>query len=298
MFAMKFILACLWLLGALTWASPGGNLHPFGQSKYVCDFLGGAVIDIQQENRIEPATSPAVSTASGVFNVPWIKAPDADLSVPENRHGLGQWVGILGGACQEQDWRPFLQAGTFVWLDANGTSTADAFVEWFPAGARILSKENMTVSPGDQMQVVVDVRTRITGHVYMKNLNTGQEYEEDITSPSPEEPQFQICLGYGTALFFQEWMIADDRADVPIFNNVTFAGIGAWSRQGEYFDFGTGTQDYWNMTDANRLIAIPKELDEKRFVVYSPEGSTWIPPAIRNKGMPIPIIQPAIPGYA
>ncbi|KAI1079593.1 concanavalin A-like lectin/glucanase [Whalleya microplaca] len=290
MLAMNFSLASLWLLSALTWASPGRNVFPFGQSKYVCPFLGGGIIDIAQEDSSAAAATPAVQTASAEFNVPWIKAPNGNLSDPHNQHSLAQWVGILGNACERQDWFPFLQAGTAVSLDENGTSTVAAWVEWFPAAAHFLASENMTVSPGDQMQVTIDVYTRITGHVNMKNLNTGQEYDADVQADSPDQPNFQICLGNGTAQFFQEWAIAGDRGDVPVFNNVTFSGVRALSRGGEYFDLGTGTQDYWNMTDSDRDVSIPEQLGKDKFVIYSPQGLTWVPPEVHDNGIPNPPI--------
>lgn len=109
------------------------------------------------------------------------------------------------------------------------------------------------------------------------NQHTGQEYEKDVTADSPQDPEFLICLGYGTAQFFQEWVIADDRTELPVFNNVTFTNIEAIDRRSGHFDLGTGTQDYWNMIDAGRPVALPEEIDSSSFVVYSPEGSTWTP---------------------
>lgn len=111
----------------------------------------------------------------------------------------------------------------------------------------------------------------------MKNMRTGQAYDEDVTADSPRDPRFSICLGDGTAQFFQEWAIMDDRADLPIFNNVTFSNVMAQDRRGKSFDFNMGTQDYWNMTDADRQVAVPVEMNENTFVLYSPEGIKWDP---------------------
>ncbi|KAI1374906.1 concanavalin A-like lectin/glucanase [Hypoxylon crocopeplum] len=248
---------------------------------YVCPFLGGAVIDVDQvEGTGNGASQPAIRTVSAEWNVPWTKAnPHADLKDSGNRHSLAQWVGILGNMCDNSSWYPFLQAGTATQIDENGATTVNAWVEWFPAGAHVIPEQNMTVSPGDQMRVEVNVYTHITGHVSMKNLRTGQEYEADVKADSPEDPRFQICLGYGTAQFFQEWVIANDRGDLPVFNNITFTNVQARDRRGKAFDFSTGRKDYWNMTtDVGEHVAIPHEIDSKTFVIYSPKGGDWGPP--------------------
>ncbi|KAI1392264.1 concanavalin A-like lectin/glucanase [Hypoxylon trugodes] len=277
----SLILLCIWVFAAFSGAS-SGEARPFGLGvdKYVCTYLGGAVINVEQVNDTGTvAKLPAVRTVFAEWNVPWLKVPSGlNLSDPNNRHSLAQWVGILGGNCDEPGWFPFLQAGTAIDMDEKGVTEANAWVEWFPAGAHTIPNENMTINPGDQILTTIDVYTRTTGHVHMKNIRTGQEYETNVTADSPDDPQYQICLGKGTGQFFQEWTIANDRADVPVFNNVTFVGVGAIDRHGKAFDFSTGTGDYWNMTDSGRQVAIPEGTGQKSFVVYSPEGRMWIPP--------------------
>ncbi|XXH05859.1 hypothetical protein Hte_012299 [Hypoxylon texense] len=275
-----FVLACFWLLAAFALTSPKGSTSSgVGESKYSTSFLGGALINVDQTQFPGEAHElPAISTVSAEWNVPWMRAPPgADLSNPDNRHMMAQWVGILGNACDDKAWTPFFQAGTAIHMDQDGTTTAFAWFEWFPAGSHSIPSDVFTVKPGDQMRVIINVYTRTTGHVHMTNLHTGQEYEKDVTADSPQDPEFLICLGYGTAQFFQEWAIANDRAELPVFNNVTFTNIEAVDRRGAHFDFGKGTQDYWNMIDAGRPVALSEEIDSSSFVVYSPEGSTWIP---------------------
>ncbi|KAL7621283.1 hypothetical protein AAE478_008602 [Parahypoxylon ruwenzoriense] len=275
---LRFVFACLWFLAAISSASPGGRAFGFGVDEYTCSFLGGAVINVDQEEAAKAATLPAIRTVSAEWNVPWMKIPGGtDLSDPDNQHSLAQWVGILGNACDDKSWYPFLQAGTAIGVNEYGTTTAYAWVEWFPAESHSIPQENVTVGPGDQVRVTIDVYTRITGHVSIQNLNTGREYAADVKADSPEDPRFHICLGYGTAQFFQEWVIANDRAGLPVFNNVTFTNVAALDRRGKYFDLGMGTQDYWNMTAADKDVAIPEDIDEKSFVIYSPEGRAWSP---------------------
>ncbi|KAI1779399.1 concanavalin A-like lectin/glucanase [Hypoxylon cercidicola] len=276
---LGFVLACFWLLTTLALASPDRNVSSsVGVSKYSSSFLGGAVININQPQSPGKASVPAIRTVSAEWNVPWMKAPpDADLSNPNNRHKMAQWVGILGNACDDKNWSPFLQAGTATDIDENGITTAYAWVEWFPAGSHNIPSDAFTINPGDQIRVIVNVYTRTMGHVYMMNLRTGQEYEKDVIADSPQDPKFLICLGSGTAQFFQEWVIANDRAELPVFNNVTFANVEAVDRRGGRFDFNTETRDYWNMVDADRLVAVPEGINSNSFVVYSPEGSSWTP---------------------
>lgn len=189
-------LACLylWLLAAIAHAAPGGKIPiDSGAEKNVCSFLGGTVMNIKQTDNAQGTTKePAIRTVSAGWNVPWMKArPGVDLQRPENRHLLAQWVGILGNACDKRDWYPFLQAGTAIkvciwaaetrnlrdlrsWanlkcnqkqMDEKGTTTAYAWVEWFPAASHSIPTEKFIVNPGDRIRVVVDVYTRITGHV-------------------------------------------------------------------------------------------------------------------------------------
>ncbi|KAI0169741.1 concanavalin A-like lectin/glucanase [Hypoxylon sp. FL1284] len=277
---MKFlgvVLPYFSLLVAIALASPGDEIsYNFSVDKYTSSFLGGALINVNQAQ--EAPELPAISTVSGEWNVPWMRAPPgADPSNVDNHHKMAQWTGILGNACDDKAWSPFLQAGTATETDSNGTTTAFAWVEWFPASSHNIPSDVFLVSPGDRMRVVTDVYTRTTGHVYMKNLRTSQEYEEDVTADSPRDPKFLICLGYGTAQFFQEWVIGDDRSELPVFNNVTFTNVETRDRRGTRFDLGTGSHDYWNMTDGDRAVAIPVEVASNVFVIYSPEGSVWEP---------------------
>ncbi|KAI1495950.1 peptidase A4 family-domain-containing protein [Biscogniauxia marginata] len=266
---------------ALCWAAPGPYVSegiaphggsPFGFEKRTCSFLGGAVIDVEQETPGEPA----LFTVTAEWNVAWLKpSPDVDYRIPDNRHSLGQWVGILGIACDRDDWYPFLQAGTA--MDGNGTSSASAWVEWFPAASQGVSKGNMAVSPSDQMRVSVQVSSRTTGHVYMENLSTGQKWDSPVNAPTPDDPRFQICLGHGNAQIFTEWGIKNDRDNPIVFNNVTFSNVAAVSRSQKNYDFGSGTQDYWDMSSDTTHFALPEAVDNTTFRLYTPEGKYWDP---------------------
>ncbi|KAI5867764.1 concanavalin A-like lectin/glucanase [Durotheca rogersii] len=311
---LKFVLTATWGLAAAAASSLGGRATSPGADKYFSPFLGGAVIDVQQEPPIVPTLPspggvgvtlgkpiepqrPAIRTASARWNVPWMQVPrDVDLGDPKNRHVLAQWVGILGNACANASWYPFLQAGTATGMGEHGNATAYAWVEWFPAGMHPIPPENMTVVPGDQIRVAVDVYTRVTGHVSMQNLRTGQTYDIAMTADSPSEPSFQICLGHGTALFFQEWaLFGDDHRyhhGPPVFENVTFADISAVDHRGHCFDLGADARDYWNMTVTaddgtaeDEGVAVPHQIDTKTFVIYSPTGKSWVP---RQRYGPLP----------
>ncbi|OTB10982.1 hypothetical protein K445DRAFT_16121 [Daldinia sp. EC12] len=168
MYAPGFALLCLCTLTTIANALGGGRWPlGIGMNKYVCSFLGGAVINIKQtETTREVDKLPAIRTVSAEWNVPWIKAPDnASLSDSDKRHSLAQWVGIMGDDCDNVNWYPFLQAGTVVEIGENEVTTASAWVEWFPAGPHFIPKENFTVSPDDKISVAVEVYTRISGHM-------------------------------------------------------------------------------------------------------------------------------------
>ncbi|OTB03992.1 hypothetical protein M426DRAFT_262665 [Hypoxylon sp. CI-4A] len=266
-----------WLLANLAGASPAGQLSRRDTSKTISTYLSGVSLNVPQTDAA--AALPAITTVSADWNVPWIQRGHLDLFWPDYRHLLAQWVGIMGQTAQNNGndgSSPFLQAGTATMLNGDGDTTVYAWYEWYPARSHRVT--DLDVKPGDDMHVEVKVYTPTTGHVYMKNLRTGQEHDADVTADKPEEADFQIWTGDGTAHFLLEWQVAqNDRAEVPVFNNVTFSNILALDRSAKAFDLSTGTGDYYDMTDANRNVAKSQEIDGKSLVVYSPDGKTWVP---------------------
>ncbi|KAI1489621.1 peptidase A4 family-domain-containing protein [Biscogniauxia mediterranea] len=253
--------------------------------KRTCSFLGGAVMTIPQQQANRDASVPALSSVTAEWNVAWLR-PDAgvDYGVPDNRHGLGQWVGVLGTGCARPDWYPFLQAGTAVSMDEHGESFAYAWVEWFPAASQDISKENMTVSPGDQMRVTVEVYSQTTGYVNLTNLSTNRSYAAAVSAPDAADPAQQICLGDGNAQVLAEWAIKDDRARPLVFNNVTFSRVSAVATtagQGgttTTYDFGSAEDtDLWDMSAGDAHYALPERVDNTTLRVYSPKGKDWDP---------------------
>ncbi len=61
-------------------------------------------------------------------------------------------------------------------------------------------------------------------------------------------------------------------------------GGDSGSGSGRHFDLGGPTADYWNMTQAGtgRPVSVSEPRGPDRFVVYSPEGVTWVPPPPRT----------------
>ena len=152
------------------------------------------------------------------------------LSHPPNTGGSGtwygsQWVGIdgytYGGA--------ILQAGTTsaVTYNDDGSSyqSANAWFEWFPNPESEIS--NFAVSPGDTMYVIVTAFNSMSGQVYMKNQNTGQETVQQFGAPSSDHALQGVNA---------EWIYEDFSAGglVPFasFSPVTFSGANAGTQNG------------------------------------------------------------------
>lgn len=85
--------------------------------RYVSNFLGGGVIDVAQSatgvDGEEWGPEPAVYSVTATWNVPFLDPnPGANLSNVDNRHTIGQWVGITGGRCKNHSGGALFQAGT------------------------------------------------------------------------------------------------------------------------------------------------------------------------------------------
>ncbi|RYP64843.1 hypothetical protein DL769_006518 [Monosporascus sp. CRB-8-3] len=292
MITMTCLFSCLCFLAALALASPHGCpdlrpslIHRSGVKRYVDTFRGGAIIDIPQLSH----DKPAVLSVAATWNIPFIKPnPGADLHDVNNRHEMGQWVGITGGHCDDAAGGALLQAGTDTALLENGKTEAFAWLEWLPAAAFALPPENMTVHPGDNIRVTIRIDTADEGFVEIQNLNTGQKWSDAVANPHPEAAGSAMCLGNGTAWFLNEWVLGvpgtkpdRERTVLPVFSNISFADVQARDRLGHHFNLGNPTADYWNTTQAGTEtpVFISEPVGAEEFVVYSPEGKGWVPSA-------------------
>ncbi|RYP35232.1 hypothetical protein DL767_003898 [Monosporascus sp. MG133] len=281
---------CLLLLAASALASPHGRrdfqpslIHRSGFKRYVDTFRGGAIIDIRQLSH----EKPAVFSVDATWNIPFIKPnPGADLRDVNNRHEMGQWVGITGGHCNDSAGGALLQAGTDTALLENGKTEAFAWLEWLPAAAFALSPANMTVHPGDNIRVTIRIDTTDEGFVEIQNLNTGHKWSDAVANPQPQAVGSAMCLGNGTTWFLNEWVLGipgakpdRDRTVLPVFNNISFADVQARDRLGHRFNLGGPTADYWNTTQAGTEmpVFVSEPVGAEEFVVYSPEGKNWVP---------------------
>ncbi|RYP85960.1 hypothetical protein DL770_004973 [Monosporascus sp. CRB-9-2] len=285
------LFSCLWLLAVSAMASPPGCrdfqpslIHRSGVKRYIDTFRGGAIIDIPQLSH----DRPAILSVEATWNIPFIKPnPGVDLRDINNRHEMGQWVGITGGHCNDSAGGALLQAGTDTALLENGKTEALAWLEWLPAAAFALPPENMTVHPGDNIRVMISIDTTDEGFVEIHNLNTGQMWSDAVANPQPESAGSSMCLGNGTAWFLNEWVLGvpgakpdRDRTVLPVFSNISFVDVQARDRLGHRFNLGSPTADYWNTTQAGTEtpVFVSEPVGAEGFVVYSPEGKNWFPP--------------------
>ncbi|KAI0020040.1 peptidase A4 family-domain-containing protein [Xylariomycetidae sp. FL0641] len=269
----------------------GHRINSPDQGAFVTSFLAGSLIQVDQTS----PDQPAVYSVSSDFNVAYLQTnPGVNYSNPANQLWFSQWVGINGADCKVNAY-PLLQAGTDTVMNETGHSVSLAWVEWLPAISDYLAPENMTVKPGDMMRVTVTAYTNITGAVTMINLSTGQNWTGPVDSKTPDDVTTQICLGQGNAEYMTEIVHrgngnGNGNNNPLVFNNITFANVGAVTRARARVDMGGGgpvaaaaanasasATQWWNTTDASGTVAVAEPRDARSFRVYSPKGKAWMP---------------------
>ncbi|KAF8342483.1 peptidase A4 family-domain-containing protein [Amanita rubescens] len=109
-----------------------------------------------------PGTFVAVT---GTFVVPTPSSPNGAVSV---------WVGIDGYSCGNA----FLQTGVDISYE-NGVVSLQPWYEWYP---NYPSDFNLSINPGDSVQLTVNAYTTTTGLVTIDNLTTGQSASRHVSS--------------------------------------------------------------------------------------------------------------------
>jgi hypothetical protein len=130
---------------------------------------------------ITASSGHSLSTVSAEWVVPTLsQVPIKGITTSD----VAEWVGIDGYNSSD-----VCQAGVLeiVQTAANGkaTVTCEAFDEWYPAAANILSASTFQVNPGDTLKVTVETAgagaTKAT--FIFDDVTTGHVYDTSLTAP-------------------------------------------------------------------------------------------------------------------
>ena len=182
------------------------------------------------------------------------------------------WVGIDGGSgtAYGQD---VLQAGIDAdayCSGANNFTHYDAFYEWAPSvGVTI---QNLAVSPGQEMYVVVWATSPTTGYAYVENLDTGQSAGLGIAPPAGTR-----LVGNSAEFIMERPMVGTTLANLARYTTefLTEAFAGDNRGLGSYPGYAASgdTLNYVTMLDnANKPISAPQLLGAASISI-SDEGS-------------------------
>ncbi len=182
------------------------------------------------------------------------------------------WVGIDGGAGTQYG-QDVLQAGIDADAYCSGPNTYtyyDAFYEWAPAvGVTI---QNLPVSPGQELYVVVWATTPTTGYAYLENLTTGQAAGLGIAPPANTR-----LVGNSAEFIMERPTVGTSLANLARYTTefLTEAFAGDNRGLGSYPGYAAAgdTLNYVTMLDnANKPISAPQLLGAASISI-SDEGS-------------------------
>ncbi|KAI1205519.1 concanavalin A-like lectin/glucanase [Annulohypoxylon truncatum] len=103
-------------------------------------------------------------------------------------------------------------------LKADGTTTARAWVRWFPKEAEF---QDIQVKPGDKVSMTVEAISNSTAAVAIENRSSKQSTIRKIQSVDSGNPPLDVCNGRGAAYAFIE-RIGSDSDTLPQFDDVIF----------------------------------------------------------------------------
>jgi Peptidase A4 family len=177
-------------------APAGGDFGPLG------GHWGGAVVQVASLNLNPPEPANVVFAE---WKVPTISTTPAESGTQI----VGFWVGLGGYGTNS-----LLQAGTAATLTGS-TVSYWAWTEWFPANYKV---DNLAVSPGDVVSVLVCAPQPTQGFVSMMNQNTNQAISVGISDPLGTTPYDGSTV---------EWIIEATGSQMPNFGTVAFTQVTA-----------------------------------------------------------------------
>ncbi|EIM79371.1 uncharacterized protein STEHIDRAFT_21274, partial [Stereum hirsutum FP-91666 SS1] len=166
---------------------------------------------------IADSDSATYTSVTGTFTVP---SPSAPEDGGEGQYSAAAWVGIDGNTCTSA----ILQTGVDFTTSDDGSTTYDAWYEWFPDDSYDFT--GIQFSAGDSVTVTVNATSSTSGTAVIENNTNGQKVSKSLTSTSP------LCQTN------VEWIVEDfDEGGSPVplvdFGTVTFTGAQAATEQGD-----------------------------------------------------------------
>jgi hypothetical protein len=161
-----------------------------------------------------PPSGQTFKAVSGQFNVP---TPSAPPSGGSGSYSASAWVGIDGDTYSAA----ILQAGVDFTANSDGSTSYDAWYEWYPDYAYDFTDFSFTA--GDEISVSITSTSSSRGKVVLENLTTGQSVSKSLSAPSSSSH-----LGGQNA----EWIVEDfdeggSQVSFADFGTVTFSSCTA-----------------------------------------------------------------------
>jgi hypothetical protein len=180
-----------------------------------------------------PPSGTTFTAVSAQFTVPTPKAVGGQAGASS------AWVGIDGDTYQDA----ILQTGVDFNVDADGTTSFDAWYEWLPDYAHDFS--GITIKAGDKISVSVVSSSSTSGTATIENLTNGDKVTKDLTSSS--------ALGGQNA----EWIVEDFESGGSLvtldnFGTVTFTEATAGVSDGS--SVGTDGADIIDIKQNNKVL--------------------------------------------
>jgi hypothetical protein len=160
-----------------------------------------------------PPSGQKFNAVSGKFNVPTPSAPSGS----SGSYSASAWVGIDGDTYSAA----ILQAGVDFTANSDGSTSYDAWYEWYPDYAYDFS--GFSFAAGDEISVSITSSSSSKGKVVLENLTTGSSVSKSLSAPSSSSH-----LGGQNA----EWIVEDfDEGGSEVafadFGTVTFSSCTA-----------------------------------------------------------------------
>lgn len=183
------------------------------------EFLHGDIANVQYSSNwagaviTSPPSGQTFNAVSGKFNVPKPSVPSGS----SGSYSASAWVGIDGDTYSAA----ILQAGVDFTANSDGSTTYNAWYEWYPDYAYDFSGFPFTA--GDEISVSITSSSSSKGKVVLQNLTSGKSVSKSLSAPSSSSH-----LGGQNA----EWIVEDfdqggSQVSFANFGTITFSSCTA-----------------------------------------------------------------------
>ena len=161
-----------------------------------------------------PPPEGPFTAVSGTFTVP---EPKTDGKANGKTAGSA-WVGIDVDTYGDA----ILQAGVDFYVEPDGSTSFDAWYEWFPDYAYDFE---MDVQAGDEIYLWIESYTPSQGLAYIENLTTGESASQELSAPSDNA----VLAGQNAEWIVEDFQSGGKLVNLVDFGTVTFTDVQAFS---------------------------------------------------------------------